>query len=113
MLSAVPEVNYAKGTLDMVFVRSVCEVQCMLVGVQDAKSGGTIYVHEVGDVVVPLERMHDLLQVEMRSKTHVNRHMNGYIDKFSHEKQQNHDDVDKNLYANDKKTGYQVLPMAE
>ena len=73
-LRAVPEVKYLRGALDMVFVQSVCETigRCVLDGADhsEAKEGELRYVHEVGDVVVPLDRMQDLLKIELEFKAY-------------------------------------------
>lgn len=61
LLGAVPRVeNNIGGALDLVLVKNVCDDilrEVFLGDSRDGGSGGVTYVHEVGDVVVPLEGM--------------------------------------------------------
>ncbi|KAL1857502.1 Type I Iterative PKS [Diaporthe australafricana] len=69
-LRAVPEVTYNKGALDLVYARSVCEriVKCVLDGLESrTELKGVRYVHEVGDIVIPLSRMHQILHLDLES----------------------------------------------
>ncbi|KAI1114738.1 hypothetical protein F5Y14DRAFT_450818 [Nemania sp. NC0429] len=66
ILQAVPKIGHVKGALDMVHVRTVCA------GILDAVLGetqpgfqGAEYVHEVGDIVVPLGQLERLLALEI------------------------------------------------
>ncbi|CAJ2508444.1 Uu.00g134700.m01.CDS01 [Anthostomella pinea] len=63
-MRAVPEVRHVSGALDLVYVRSVCEQisQCVLRR-PEVEDELVSYVHEVGDVVVPLEKMEKLLEL--------------------------------------------------
>ncbi|KAK2603556.1 hypothetical protein QQS21_004236 [Conoideocrella luteorostrata] len=70
MLQAVPEIKYNKGALDMVHVKSVCDkiVRCLHSnGTNDMArtNRGVSYVHEVGDIVIPLDRMFEILDLDM------------------------------------------------
>ncbi|KAI9697552.1 MAG: Type I Iterative PKS [Bogoriella megaspora] len=69
-LKAVPEVKHVKGALDMVFVQNVCKkiLRCMFYepsGLGATEGNGVSYIHEVGDVVIPLDLMQDLLGCEL------------------------------------------------
>ncbi|KAM7218542.1 hypothetical protein V8F06_006146 [Rhypophila decipiens] len=68
LLGAVPEIKYLKGALDMVYVRNVC--QTILQGVLESSRQGRVkeerrvtYVHEVGDIVVPLDNLESLVNL--------------------------------------------------
>ncbi|KAK6063375.1 Polyketide synthase-nonribosomal peptide synthetase 2 [Seiridium cupressi] len=60
VMRAAPKVQHIRGALDLVYVRSVCEdlVRHMLGGPRP--DGAVTYVHEVGDVVLPLDRLHKI-----------------------------------------------------
>ncbi|KAI1392107.1 putative polyketide synthase [Hypoxylon trugodes] len=64
VLKALPEIRYVKGVLDMVYTRSVCEDIIRGVAREEA---GVLYVHSVGDIVVPLDRMQDLLKLDPKA----------------------------------------------
>ncbi|KAH9985675.1 male sterility protein-domain-containing protein [Xylariaceae sp. FL0662B] len=72
----IPEVKHARGALDLVYVDNVCEeiakhaLQCPRAGIPIIS-----YVHEVGDIVVPLDRLEDLLEVDLKIDT-----VNGPLD---------------------------------
>lgn len=62
LLKAAPKVQHIRGALDLVYVQSVCSdlVGHVLQG-PDAGAGPTVrYVHEVGDVVIELDRLHEI-----------------------------------------------------
>lgn len=62
---------YNQGALDMVYARSVCEriVGCVAESLGSASTLGheVKYVHEVGDIVIPLRRMHEVLDLDLES----------------------------------------------
>lgn len=70
-LKAVPAVKYNQGALDLVYARSVCEriVRCVAESLGSASTLGheVKYVHEVGDIVIPLRRMHEVLDLDLES----------------------------------------------
>ncbi|KAK2613401.1 hypothetical protein N8I77_000319 [Diaporthe amygdali] len=70
-LRAVPAVTYNQGALDLVYARNVCEriVRCVLDGLESGSGleKGVRYVHEVGDIVIPLSRMHEVLDLDLES----------------------------------------------
>ncbi|KAI1100574.1 putative polyketide synthase [Jackrogersella minutella] len=62
-LKAAPETKRNTGALDLVYVRSVCEgiIQQLFDSSASAEhEGGVTYVNEVGDEVIPLDKLHDL-----------------------------------------------------
>ncbi|RYP43494.1 hypothetical protein DL770_011642 [Monosporascus sp. CRB-9-2] len=68
-MGTVPALKHVTGALDLVYVRNVCEqlARSVLDHSVDQKAEDTIvsYVHEVGDIIVPLERMEDLLLLNL------------------------------------------------
>ncbi|KAL9079473.1 MAG: hypothetical protein Q9157_001636 [Trypethelium eluteriae] len=61
-LSAVPKVNHVKGFLDLVHARTVCTgiVTHVLKGEPSGGAGKVLYVHHMGDLLLPLARLEDI-----------------------------------------------------
>ncbi|KAK3689258.1 putative polyketide synthase [Podospora appendiculata] len=57
----VPAINRNRGALDLVYVQSVCEdIASKLVHEDDKMKAGMVgYAHQVGDVVLPLDRLRE------------------------------------------------------
>lgn len=129
-LNAVPEVRFVKGALDMVFTRSVCEgigreLIAGVVGCGDGRKdsakkgegtgeGRVTYVHEVGDVVVPLERMQDLLEPGLlgSSRKSSSSHSSAIQQQLNREPLPKKHVMRKNDHAR-VDIDYEVLPMQE
>lgn len=97
MLRAVPEVRHNNGALNMVFVESVCNsiLGCVFgaaESVNGSSSGSSrvTYVHQVGDIVIPLDRMDCIL--DLTSDVDIKNEQHG---------------------EEDSAAGCEVLPMAE
>jgi nucleoside-diphosphate-sugar epimerase len=92
-LGAVPDVKYNQGVLDMVYPKTVCVriLQHLLDHrSENAEPQGVSYVHHVGDIVIPLNRMHEILELDLD------------------------EGCGQNSMANDRaRTSCEVLPMAE
>lgn len=78
-LQAVPEVKHNKGALDMVYAGSVCNsiLQCVVDGPTSGAAAqgvkkGVSYVHQVGDIVIPLDRMDRILELDLGPKVSSN-----------------------------------------
>lgn len=67
-LKAVPAVKYNRGALDLVHARTVCEriTRCVSDSLEPTSylENEVKYIHEVGDIVIPLNRMHEVLDLE-------------------------------------------------
>ncbi|KAI1155570.1 male sterility protein-domain-containing protein [Nemania diffusa] len=63
ILKAVPRIMHVTGALDMVHVQTVCSilVDSVLRSTKSESRSGVEYVHEVGDIVVPLDRLELLI----------------------------------------------------
>lgn len=60
-IEAVPEVKHTKGAFDLVYVRSVCnDIVRELLGNKPRLAHGVTYVNNVGDVVIPMDRLVDI-----------------------------------------------------
>lgn len=60
-IRAVPMVEHNRGVLDLVRVRSCCEdITRHIVDDSERARREVVYVHEVGDVVVPLQQLRDI-----------------------------------------------------
>ena len=60
-IEAVPKVQHNKGALDLVYVQSVCEDAIRELLDNTPKSAdGVTYVNNVGDVVIPMDRLADM-----------------------------------------------------
>lgn len=60
ILNTAPRVEHIRGALDLIHVQSVCE---LLVGqmLKGPRSDGAVsYVHQVGDIVMPLDQLHKI-----------------------------------------------------
>lgn len=71
-MGVVPEVKHVTGALDLVYVQTVCEqiTQCVLGDRQYSGESGTeravvSYVHEAGDIVIPLHLLERLLELDL------------------------------------------------
>lgn len=70
-LRAVPEVRHNKGALDMVYAKSVCDsiLRCVFgrpnTRAAFAEAPGVTYVHQVGDIVIPLDHMEGILDLRL------------------------------------------------
>lgn len=60
-IKAVPYVEHTRGAFDLVRVESVCnDIVRRLLDNKPALAHGVTYVHEVGDIVIPLHRLSDV-----------------------------------------------------
>lgn len=60
-IEAVPEVKHSSGAFDLVYVQSVCDdIVRELLTVDSGSPSAITYVNNVGDVLVPMDRMTDL-----------------------------------------------------
>ncbi|RYP77674.1 hypothetical protein DL771_001042 [Monosporascus sp. 5C6A] len=77
-MGAVPALKHATGALDMVYVGNLCAqlARSVLDHPVGQKAGDAVvsYVHEVGDIVVPLGRMEDLLMLNLNGPHAGNNH---------------------------------------
>ena len=58
-IRAVPRVQHNRGSLDLVRVKSACDDVLKHILLDD-KVKGVTYVHEVGDVVIPIDRLQEM-----------------------------------------------------
>ncbi|KAH8820161.1 putative polyketide synthase [Xylogone sp. PMI_703] len=58
-IQAVPRVQHNRGALDLVKVQSACEDVLKHISLDD-KVKGVTYVHNVGDVVIPMDQLQDI-----------------------------------------------------
>ncbi|KFA71222.1 hypothetical protein S40288_03866 [Stachybotrys chartarum IBT 40288] len=73
-LGAVPRLTNATGALDMVYPRSVCSSIAQYVTGNKATmktNHAVVYVHQVGDVVVPLARLEQLTALDLEERVKV------------------------------------------
>lgn len=60
-IKAVPKVEHTRGSFDLVRVQSVCnDIVRHLLDNSPMLAHGVSYVHEVGDIVIPLQRLTDI-----------------------------------------------------
>ena len=60
-IQAVPKVEYNKGAFDLVYVQSVCDdIVRELLRNKPQSAQGITYVNNVGDVVIPMDRMAEI-----------------------------------------------------
>lgn len=59
-MKAAPRVKHIRGALDLVHVQSVCVELARHVFGEARPKGAVAYVHEVGDVVLPLDRLNEV-----------------------------------------------------
>lgn len=60
-IEAVPRVEYNRGALDLVYVRSACaDVVRHILDDREVARKEVTYVHEVGDIVIPMDRLQDI-----------------------------------------------------
>lgn len=65
VLGRAPRVSHNHGALDLVYVANVCAgVVSQAVGGGKVAAGGVTYVHEVGDLVIPLDELNAIDKAE-------------------------------------------------
>jgi nucleoside-diphosphate-sugar epimerase len=60
IMKVAPKVQHIRGALDLVYVQSVCAELVRHVLGGPRPDGAVSYVHEVGDVLLPLDRLHNI-----------------------------------------------------
>ncbi|OCL13419.1 putative polyketide synthase [Glonium stellatum] len=60
-MKAVPKVEHIRGALDLVYVQNVCaDIVGHMLNNKPRLAHGLSYVHQVGDIVIPLDHMQDV-----------------------------------------------------
>ncbi|RDW86024.1 hypothetical protein BP5796_04349 [Coleophoma crateriformis] len=60
-LKAVPKVEHIRGAMDLVYVQNVCaDIIGHVLNNKPRTAHGASYVHEVGDIVIPLDQLQDI-----------------------------------------------------
>ncbi|KAL9087506.1 MAG: hypothetical protein Q9165_006617 [Trypethelium subeluteriae] len=81
-IKAVPRIGQTSGSLDLVYVRNVCaDMMSHIFEGNVKKARGVTYVHEVGDVVIPLDRLQEIGMEEEEKKLFDVLAMHRWVDK--------------------------------